>query len=344
MRRFKIAVLAGGKSAEHKISIASAKEVLRHLDPVKYEAYPVFISKDGLSWQILGKEEFLALQTPIQLLEEQSRKQQRSRTLERIAHRSMAEIKKQRVDIVFIALHGPFGEDGTVQGFLELLDIPYTGSKVLASALGMNKAASRKLFAESGLTVPKYTVLKKGEGTTTIRRKFKPPFVTKPLNQGSSVGVSIIHKKSELLDGLDTAFNYSDQVIIEEYLVGTEVTVGILGNKSPEALPVVEIVPKTEFFSFEAKYNESLCDEICPARISKKLIEKAQKSAILAYKTIGCRAFARVDMIIKDGEPHILEINTIPGLTFVSLVPKAAKVAGISYPRLLEQVISYSLE
>ena len=342
MKKLRVAVLAGGKSAEHEISVASAKEIIKHLNPQKYEALPVYISKDGLSWQILDGNQFATLPTPIRT--KTKRYKPRTLSIEKVAENGIEKIKEHGVDIVFIALHGPYGEDGTVQGFLELFGIPYTGSGVLASALGMDKVASRKIFENEGLNVPKHIALRKGYDERIIWSEFDPPVFTKPHDQGSSIGSNVVHSKEELANRLAEAFLYSEVALVEEYLDGDEVTCGVLGNDNPETFPLVEICPKNEFFDFEAKYNESMCDEIVPARLPKNIAKKAQETAVIAYKSIGCKAFARVDMIIKDEEPHILEINTIPGLTLVSLVPKAAKAAGISYPKLLDKIITYSLE
>ena len=309
----KVAVLMGGKSAEHKISLISGREVVKNLDPKKYDVLPIVVSKDGVNWRIgEGKKNF------------------------------KFEILNLKFDLAFIAMHGPYGEDGTIQGFLELLGISYTGSGVLASALGMNKIASRRLFEQVGLTVPKYIVLNKKDDPKIIFRRLKLPVFVKPSNQGSSVGTSFVKNKKSLEKALKLAWEYSAHALVEEYLNGIETTVGVLGNYNPQALPVVEIVPKTEFFDYKAKYNERLCDEIVPARIGKSLTKKAQQIAIKAYQTLGCWGFGRVDMIIKGQKIYVLEVNTIPGLTPVSLLPKAAQAAGIPYHRLLDRIIDFA--
>ncbi len=304
----------GGKSSEHEISLMSGREVVKNLNRKKYNVLPVNISRDGRNWQVEEKKnlkfEIENLKFPV------------------------------RIDLVFIALHGSNGEDGRVQGFLDLIDIPYTGSKVLASALAMDKIYSRKLFTQSGLTVPKSVVVKKGKTIPEINFDF--PVFVKPNNQGSSVGVFKVKNKKELVSALKKSHKYSCQALVEENIDGAEVTGSILGKEKLIALPLVEIVPKISFFDYEAKYNERLCEEIVPARISKTLTKKAQRAAILAYRTLGCQGFGRVDMIIKNNKVYVLEVNTIPGLTAVSLLPKAAKEAGIGYPNLLDKIISYS--
>ena len=337
MRKLNIAVIMGGKSAEHEISLSSGREVVKNLNPKKYNILPIVIAKDGINWQIGNKRQFL-LDSPAGVKPQITNS--KTRNLNRSDHASI--IKNNHVDVIFIAMHGPNGEDGTIQGFLELLGIPYTGSGVLASALGMDKIYSRRLFVQAGLKVPKYLVLSKNDAPNKIFEMLKLPIFVKPSNQGSSVGVSKAAKKSDLKKALDLALRHSNLVIAEEYLEGKEITVPVLGNENPRALPAVEIVPKTDFFDYKAKYDEKLCDEIVPARISKSLTNKAQKAAILAYQAVGCRGFGRVDMIIKGQKIYVLEVNTIPGLTPVSLFPKSAASAGIPYPRLLDKIIKFA--
>lgn len=337
MRKVNVAVLMGGKSAEHEISLSSGREVVRNLDSKKYNVLPIVISKDGISWQIGNKKQFFSdspagvkLQTP----------NSKTRNLDCSDHASI--IKDNKVDVIFIAMHGPNGEDGIMQGFLELLGVTYTGSGVLASALGMDKIYSRKLFVQAGLNVPKYLVFSKNDSPNVVFRKFRLPLFVKPSNQGSSVGVSKVTKKFDLKKALKLAFGFGDLVIVEEYIKGREITVPILGNENPTALPVVEIISKTDFFDYKAKYDEKLCEEIVPAKIGKKLTDEAQKAAIAAYQALGCRGFGRVDMIIKDKKIYVLEVNTIPGLTPVSLFPRSAAAAGISYPKLLDKIIEFA--
>lgn len=247
-------------------------------------------------------------------------------------------------DLVFISMHGPYGEDGTVQGMLELAGIPYTGAGVLASAIGMDKPMFLKVIKEAGVTIPKYLVREKRDNTAEIWRDFELPVVIKPSSQGSSVGVSIVHQKKQIPLALKTAFSFGPRIIVEEYLSGMEVTCGVIGNDNPLALPVVEIVPKNEFFDYESKYVSEMSEEIIPARISVNLTKMVQDIAIKVYRAIGCRGFGRVDMIISEDKPFVLEINTIPGLMPNSLLPKEAAGAGISHPQLLDQIIKLALE
>ncbi|MBI2598984.1 D-alanine--D-alanine ligase [Candidatus Curtissbacteria bacterium] len=305
-KRLRVAVLMGGKSPEHHISLISGREVVKNLDRRKYEVIPLVISKDNAF--------------------------------------PFGQLSIVNCQLFFIAMHGPYGEDGTMQGFLDLIGVPYTGSGVLASALGMDKISSRKLFTQDGLNVPKYLMVQRGDSINGILSKLKLPLFVKPRAQGSSVGVSKVKVKKDLKKALGNAFSYGDEVIVEEFLGGTEVTCAILGNKKPRALPLVEIVPKKEFFDLEAKYDPNLTAEIVPARISRALTKKAQNAALCAYKALDCRGFGRIDMIISKGRPYVLEVNTIPGLTPVSLFPKAAGAAGLTYQKLLDQIITLALE
>lgn len=311
MSKLNIAVLMGGNSPEHEISLLSGREVVSNLDPKKYNVKPVTISKDGKYCYFKSKK------VPF------------------------SQLSTVNCQLFFIAIHGPNGEDGTIQGFLDLIGIPYTGSKVLASALAIDKIYSRKLFTQAGLNVPKSVVVK--TGSKIINLNFSFPVFVKPNNQGSSVGVFKVKNKKQLVSALKKSHKYSGQALVEESIDGVEVTGSILGNEKPITLPLVEIVPKTGFFDYKAKYNENFCDEIVPARINKILTKQAQQAAKLAYQTLGCQGFGRVDMIIKKDKVYVLEVNTIPGLTPVSLLPKAAKAAGITYSKLLDKIIYYSI-
>ncbi len=305
--KIKVLVLMGGKSSEHEVSMLSGKEVVKNLDKSRYEIIPLAISKEGSG---------------------------------------IEKITKIKPDVVFIALHGSYGEDGAIQGMLEAFGIPYTGPGVLASAIGIDKIVFRKLMRAEKLPIPRFIFLKKGDSMKSVSKMLgKVPYFVKPFNQGSSLGASPVKHVSELNKAINLAFKYSDIILIDEYLDGLELTCAVLGNKKPVALPVIEIHPvKSKFFDYMAKYSENGAKEIVPARISNTLTKKIQELAIKTYKTIGCKGFSRVDFILKNGKPVILEINTVPGLTPASLFPKAAKSAGISYPRLLDKIIEYATE
>lgn len=308
MGKLRVAVIMGGKSPEYEVSITTGNQVIENLDKNKYEIIPVRLSKN------LTKKEIIDLinLTP-------------------------------SPDIFFIAMHGPFGEDGTIQGMLDFLGLKYTGAGVLGSALGMNKIAFRKVLQSENLPNPKYFVLTKGEKKTSKLKNLGPPWVVKPSSQGSSVGVSISKNQNQLQKALKKAFQYDEHILIEEYLAGIEISCGVLGNKHPFALPVIEICFENEFFDYEAKYTPGKCKEIVPARIDKTLTNKVQDLAVKVYRTVHCQGFGRIDMIIKNNNPYILEINTIPGLTPTSLLPQEAETAGISFSELLDLVIKFGL-
>lgn len=226
------------------------------------------------------------------------------------------------IDVVFIAMHGKGGEDGEVQELLEEKGLKYTGCGVEASRVGMDKKKFRKLMIENGILMAKET--------NTV------PCVVKPNNGGSSIGVSIVKKQEDLEEAIKEAQKYDQDVLVEEYIKGTEVTCGILGD---EVLPIVEIVPKTEFFDYQQKYSETGAEEICPARLDEKTTKEVQRISKKVFDLIGGQGFSRVDLIVRDGVPYVLEINTIPGLTPNSLLPKEAKAAGYSYTEMLTMLI-----
>ncbi len=240
-------------------------------------------------------------------------------------------------DLAFLVLHGPGGEDGTIQGFLDSVGLPYQGAGVLGSALAMDKALSKLLYRESGLEVPLATVLQKGE---IPQRVPGFPLVVKPVSQGSSVGISLVQNERDLLLALKKAFCFEERVLLEEYIAGRELTVAVLGE---EALPVVEIIPGEGhlFFDYEAKYTPGLTKEICPASLPEELARKAQEAALLAHKALRLRHYSRTDFILSpDGRLLVLETNTIPGMTETSLLPLAARVAGFSFEDLVEKLVN----
>jgi len=341
-KKIKIAVLMGGKSSEHEVSIISGTEVVKNLDERKYEVLPVVISKNGTTWKLTNKNSLLSLEDTLRLRDTSNE----IALIESKTISGVGAISDKPIDLIFIAMHGQFGEDGTVQGMLELAGIPYTGSKVLASAIGMDKEVFRKLMQSQKLPIPKYITMHKGSKNSNFRKILgKMPYFVKPVNGGSSVGASIAENVIEFKRAVNLAFKYDDRILIDKYLKGVEVTCGVIGNENPTPLPVVEIRPlKGKFFDYESKYTESGSLEIVPARISRSLTKKIQDLSLRVFKTVGCRGFARIDFILKDNKyPIILEINTIPGLTPMSLLPKAAKAAGISYSALLNKIIKYAL-
>ena len=308
MKKLTIALLSGGISSEREVSIASGDQVYDALDHNKYN--------------VLRYDPKTDLQ---QLVTDAS-----------------------KIDAALIILHGPFGEDGTIQGLLDLLDIPYQGSGVLGSALGMNKVASKHLYEKAGLLVPPYMVLGQNDGfdEDACTRSLGLPLVVKPVGSGSSVGISIVKSKDLLKNAVNEAFAQDDQVLIEAYIDGIELTGGVIGNDQLEAFPLIEIVPDKSyaFFDYAAKYTAGATTEICPARIDDAMAQKAQQIAKTAHQALFCKGYSRTDMILKNRDIFVLETNTIPGMTATSLLPQAAGKAGFSFSRLLDRLIELSME
>lgn len=263
------------------------------------------------------------------------------------------KIKAEGIDLAFLALHGRYGEDGAVQGMLEMLDIPYTGSGILASALAMDKIATKKMLLFEGLPTPRFLTISKLAAMTTglenisvqALQKMGLPLVIKAPTQGSTIGISFVRQRDELAEAFTLAFKYDPAAMVEQFIEGVELTASVLGNNDPVALPLIEIVSATGVYDYDAKYTPGMSDHIIPPRISAEHQNKIKDLAIRAYKTIGCRGLARVDFILQqNGAPYILEINTIPGMTATSLFPDAARAAGIEFPDLIDQLVRLALE
>lgn len=253
--------------------------------------------------------------------------------------RDLADVlRREKVEVAFIALHGRYGEDGCVQGVLELLQIPYTGSGVLASALAMHKLYSKQAFAASSILTAPFRCYRRGETMSLSDLPFGLPLVIKPVQEGSSVGISIVREEAGLAAALDLAFRHDDEVLVEQYIKGQEVQVGILDDSS---IGAIEIVPKNEFYDFEAKYTDGMAEHIFPARLEPALYEKAQRIGLAAHRALGCKGYSRVDLLVTAaGECYVLEVNTLPGMTALSLLPEiAAKGAGLSFEALVSRII-----
>jgi D-alanine-D-alanine ligase len=249
------------------------------------------------------------------------------------------------LDVVLIALHGTWGEDGRIQGLLDTLGIPYTGSGVLASALAMDKVMAKTVLAASGLDVPRGAVVGAADGADLERGKAVGlPVFVKPVASGSSVGASIVRRAEDLAPALALALRYDERAMVEEYLTGTELTVAVIGNDELVPLPVIEIVTPREFFDYKAKYDAGASEEIVPARIPADVARRAQDIAIRAHQVIGCRGMSRTDFVWSGERMVTLEVNTIPGMTANSLLPKAAMAAGIGFGDLLTRLIGWALE
>jgi len=250
-------------------------------------------------------------------------------------------------DVAFICLHGRFGEDGTVQGLLELMDLPYVGSGVLASALAMNKVMSKRIYESVGLATPAYVAITRGSGfdVDAISGLLGSKTVVKPADEGSSVGMTIVSDPAALAQAIEFAFRFDPLVLVERFESGAEVTVGVIGNHDPIALPTLEIVPQNEFYDYESKYVPGMSSHIIPARVSDVARIECQRLAIEAHKALGCIGMSRSDTIVTpDGEVFLLETNTIPGMTATSLLPDAAAAAGILFPDLCARLVSLALE
>jgi D-alanine-D-alanine ligase len=308
MTKLRLALIAGGKSAEREVSLKSGEQVYQALDKNKYDIRR-YDPRDDL--------ERLVRDAP-------------------------------NLDVALVIMHGRGGEDGTLQGMLDLLNIPYQGSGVLGSALGMNKELSKILYEQAGLKVSRALFFTKDEAPDPrdLEARLGLPVVIKPVNEGSSIGITKARTLQELEKGLGAAFSYDHRILVEEFLEGMEVTGGVLGNSTLMALPLVEIVPSDqyEFFDYEAKYKPGASTEICPARVDEAITKKAQEIALTAHRALQCRGYSRTDMIIRDGEVYVLETNTIPGMTATSLFPQAAQAMGMEFPQLLDRLIELALE
>ncbi len=298
----KIGVLLGGLSSEREVSLASGNAILKALREKGYNPLAIDVGADAAE-----------------------------------------KINDNAIEVAFIALHGKFGEDGAIQGLLEVMGIPYTGSGILASALGMNKTVSKQVFRSQGLLVGPYDVLYAGDAEKVgkVLDKISYPAVVKPHAEGSSVGVSLVFKKEEVLPAVELAFRYGKEILIEKFIKGKEVQVGILGDR---ALGAIEIVPKRAFYDYAAKYEKGMSDHFFPARIPEAAYKRTLDAGLSAHRAIGGRGYSRVDFIIDDdGAPYILEVNTLPGMTATSLLPEIAKGAGISFPDLVEEILRLAL-
>jgi len=249
------------------------------------------------------------------------------------------KLVRGKIECAFLALHGRFGEDGTIQGMLELMRIPYTGSDVLASALAMHKIMAKKFFLCEKIPTPRFEVLQREEIKKGLQKKISLPLpvVVKPAREGSTIGISIVRKEEELIPALKKAVEYDEEILIEEFMKGKEITVGILEDIP---LPMIEIVPKSGFYDFHSKYTKGETQYILPARISREKYLYAQEISLKAFQTLGCSGVARVDLMTDENEnPFVIDINTMPGMTETSLLPKAASYAGIPFEDLVERIL-----
>ncbi len=299
-----IGVLMGGLSGEREISLRSGENCYRALTARGYRVVKIDVQRD-------------------------------------VAR----QLEEAGVEVAFLALHGRYGEDGTIQGLLTIMGIPYTGSGVLASALGMNKVAAKKVVRSSGLRTPDYVEVSSCQSAEAaaalVEAELGLPVMVKPLEEGSSLGVAKCKTVEEVRSAIEAGWQNYGPMFAERFVNGREITVGVIVREGrPEALPILELVPKREFYDYEAKYTEGLTEFILPARLEPRTYEAAQQAAVKVFEALGCRGYARVDMMVdQDGIPWFVEVNTLPGMTDLSDLPAQAKAAGMSYEELVETIL-----
>ncbi len=344
-KKIRVALIFGGKSAEHEVSLQSAKNVFDALDPKEFEVVLVGIDKYG-RWVLQDSSKFLLdVSNPAQIKLNSS-----SREVAFVPDGSGDGVLVETgvgnvgdIDVVFPILHGPLGEDGTVQGLLKLLDVPFVGAGVLGSAIGMDKDVMKRLLRDARIPVAKFLVLRGACALSfsDVKRELGLPFFVKPVNMGSSVGVSKVLNKGEFGKAIALAFEYDTKVICEEFVDAREIECSVLGNTDPIASLPGEVVVHDEFYSYETKYISDTGSElVIPAKISKTLVKKIQMMAIKAFQILECSGMARVDFFLtKKGKVYLNEINTIPGFTRISMYPKMWEASGISYSELCSRLI-----
>ena len=322
MPRLRVAVLAGGRSSEHEISLASARSVLESLDPGEYEVVTVAIGRDG-RWELGSGDGTVAETLPVPA--------------------ASAPATLGAVDVVLPILHGPFGEDGTVQGLLELAGVAYVGAGVAASALCMDKDLFKKVLRDSGIPVARHLALRPGDA---VENPFGYPCFVKPARLGSSVGISKVHDAGELEPAVELAFRHDEKVLIEELVDGIEVEVGVLGNFEPVASLPGQIVPLGhEWYDYSSKYDEGGMDLIVPPDLPADVIERVQTTAVEAFRVTECEGMARADCFVVDGNRVVVnELNTIPGFTATSVYAKLFEASGVPYQELLRRLIDLALD
>ncbi len=347
MAKLRVGVLFGGKSAEHEVSIQSAQSIIGAIDEERFEVVPIGIDRAG-KWYIDSSRELLEAkrETPPATAEVSLRTSGESNAL--VAVRSNDAV--DHLDVIFPVLHGPHGEDGTVQGLLKLAGIPFVGADVLGSAVGMDKDVMKRLLRDAGIAIaPFRTVTRTMDpkvAATDAVSEFELPVFVKPANLGSSVGITKAHTTAELLEGIEAAFDYDTKVILEKFVSGREIECAVLGNDEPQASVPGEIRPSAEFYSYEAKYiDENGAELIIPAKIDGELTALVRDTAVKAFKVLCCSGLARVDMFLTEERTVVLnEINTIPGFTRISMYPKLWEATGIGYTELITRLIDLALE
>ena len=340
---------------------------MKALDPTKYELVPVGITREG-RWRV-GPKAFGLLKeaagndpgeptAPLQSVLEEGRAVTPSvdpagPKLLPLAKSAASPNARPQVDVIFPVLHGTFGEDGTIQGLLELADLPYVGAGVLASSTGMDKDVMKRLFRDAGLPVVPWELVLRGDWENDpaavrrrIEKRLRYPFFVKPANLGSSVGITKVHEAGELAAGMDWAAQYDRKILVEKAVEAREIECAVLGNDNPEASLPGEIIPVNEFYDYEAKYIKEGSELLIPARLSPRQVKRVQELAVRAFKAIDCAGMGRVDFLLdrKSGRIFVMEINTIPGFTPISMYPKLWEASGLPYSKLLDRLIELALE
>jgi D-alanine-D-alanine ligase len=359
--RICVGVLFGGRSGEHEVSLASARSILEHIDHRRYEVVPIGITKQG-EW-IVGGDPLHMLSTglssagsPATLLADPSRRGLWNLQVaaERDAQeRAITAVRLAELDVVFPVLHGTYGEDGTVQGLLELAGVPYVGSGVMASAVAMDKAIASDIFRARGLPVAPYIVVKRrawqrrpAQVIEDIEAALLYPIFVKPANLGSSVGISKAHDRGELPGALDLAARYDRKLVVQQGIEAREIEVSVLGNDDPIASVPGEVIPSREFYDYQAKYIDEDSELVIPAQLGEQTTQRVRQMAVAAYKALDCAGMARADFLLdkSTGELWVNELNTIPGFTQISMYPKLWVATGIAYPELLDRLIELAIE
>jgi len=351
-KKIRVGILFGGKSAEHEVSLQSAKNIVEAIDKNKYDVVLIGIDKNG-QWYLNEASRFLLhAENPKLIALNQSSEHvalvandNENQLVNLSSHQSLGPI-----DVVFPVLHGPFGEDGTIQGLLKLFNIPYVGAGVLGSAVGMDKDVMKRLLRDAGLPTPDFLVYHKESineiDFEQVKDRLGLPFFLKPANLGSSVGIHKVKAESQFKPAIIDAFQYDVKILIEEFIKCREIECSVLGNENPIVSIPGEIIPQHEFYSYEAKYiDEKGALLKIPARLPAKITEQIQDLALRAFKVLCCEGMARVDFFLRDdNEIFVSEINTIPGFTKISMYPKLWEASGISYKELIDRLIQLALE
>ena len=350
-KKLRVALLFGGKSAEHEISLISARNIFAAMDKKKYNVIAIGIDKQG-RWHVDDGARLLrdATRAQVEFREANCEAALLPGDTSTPVVRRAAGKTFGPVDVVFPVLHGPFGEDGTVQGLLKLVNLPFVGAGVLGSAVGMDKDVMKRLLRDAKIPIAKFVVFERTDQKKIRFAKVKQvlglPFFVKPANLGSSVGISKVSKQSQFGAAVKDAFRFDNKIIIEEGIPGREIECSVLGNDKPIASLPGEIFVRHEFYSYDAKYVDDRGARLeIPARLPKTIVKEIQKIAVRAYRALCCEGMARVDFFLRpNGEVLVNEINTIPGFTKISMYPKMWEASGLRYPRLIDRLISLALE